>query len=333
MDYRLSKEDQEEILKDRRFSKEEFADVADKFDLITEVFVFCPEELVDEHEYGDDMNDVDYFKLLYNVYSNASDSLKVDFWIDEIFEEEAQLHVVSPNGYLYYSCNVRYDTIGIYSSEITDDFANDIRSAFEHYYHKKMSCEIELPNGMHSREIWLDIKSIKSKEFQMYKVYGQKLSSTEYVYKKDGKETICQIHVSKQGSIQNVEANAFGLELTSEFDMENTLVCGSKRSIFIAEKKAGYLEYLGGKILRLACGEIEFDVRVSIVSYDFFKNREKVAVVHRFWAEDAPRNENSEPEGFKIEILEKLTDEQLLFILAMPILRFDFSLSEFDCIM
>ncbi len=168
---------------------------------------------------------------------------------------------------------------------------------------------------------------------RLTKIYGQKSSNSEYVYKTGDEKNICRISVSKSGSMQNVEIAGLGLKFASNFDIETTLVPGIKRSIFEVDKKVGYLEYLQNKKLNLMCFDIPFDVRISPISYDFYKDGVRVAVIHRFWQEDAPRYETSEPEGFNIEIIGQLTDEQLLLVLAMPILRFDFGIDEFDCIM
>ena len=165
------------------------------------------------------------------------------------------------------------------------------------------------------------------------KIYGQKSSNTEYVYKSSDEKDICRISVSKSGSMQNVEIDGLGLKFVSDFDIETTLVPGIRRSIFEEDKKVGHLEYLQNKKLNLLCFDTPFEIRISPVSYDFYKDGILIAVIYRFWREDAPKYENSELEGFKIETNGKLTDEQLLLVLAMPILRFDFGIDEFDCIM
>ena len=86
------------------------------------------------------------------------------------------------------------------------------------------------------------------------------------------------------------------------------------------------------KKLNLLCFDTPFEIRISPVSYDFYKDGILIAVIYRFWREDTPKNENSELEGFKIEIIGKLTDEQRLLVLAMLILRLDFDIDEVDCI-
>ena len=167
----------------------------------------------------------------------------------------------------------------------------------------------------------------------LIKIYGQKISNTEYVYKTSDEKNICRISVSKSGSMQNVEIDGLGLKFASDFDIETTLVPGIKRSIFEEDKKVGYLEYLQNKKLNLLCFDTPFEIRISPISYDFYKDGTLIAVIYRFWWEDAQKYENSEPEGFEIEIIVELTDEQFLLVLAMPILRFDFGIDEFDCIM
>lgn len=165
------------------------------------------------------------------------------------------------------------------------------------------------------------------------KIYGQKISKTEYIYKSHDGKNICRISVLESGSMQNVEIDGLGFKLASDFDIETTLVPKIKRSIFDADKKVGHLEYLQNKKLNLMCLDVAFDIHILPISYVFYKDGIQVAVIHRFWRKDIPRYENSEPKGFKIETIEELTDEQLLLILAMPILRFDFGIDEFDCIM
>lgn len=166
----------------------------------------------------------------------------------------------------------------------------------------------------------------------LIKIYGQKSFNTEYVYKSSDEKNICRISVSKSCSMQNVEIEGLGLKFVSDFDIETTLVPGIKRSIFNEGKKIGHLEYFGGKKLKLMCEEITFDVFISSVSYDFYKDKNKIAVINRFWREAAPLSELDKLSVFSVEVIENLSNEELLFILAMPILRFDFSINELDCI-
>lgn len=163
--------------------------------------------------------------------------------------------------------------------------------------------------------------------------YRQISSNTEYIYKnKDGK-SICRILVSKSGTLQHLVIEGTGLELASDFDMETTLVAGIKRNIFSEEKRVGYLEYLGNSSLKLVCGETIFEISVSVDSYDFYKDKKHTAVIRRFWRKDASAYEPDELPDFPIEVAENLSDEELLLVFALPVLRFDFSVNEYDCIM
>ena len=114
--------------------------------------------------------------------------------------------------------------------------------------------------------------------------------------------------------------------------MEATLVSGIKRNIFSEEKRMGYLEYLGNRNLKLVCGETIFEISVSVDSYDFYKDKSHTAVIRRFWRKDASAYEPDELPDFPIEVTENLSDEELLLVFALPVLRFDFSIDEFECI-
>lgn len=166
----------------------------------------------------------------------------------------------------------------------------------------------------------------------LIKIYGQKSSNTEYVYKTGDEKNICRISVSKSGSMQNVEIAGLGLKFASDFDIETTLVPGIKRSVFNEDETVGYLEYLGGKNLELMCKGTTFDISISPIYYDVYKDNKKIAVIHRFWREDASLHELDCLPGFPVEVIEDLAGAELLFVLAMPILRFDFSINELDCI-
>ena len=162
--------------------------------------------------------------------------------------------------------------------------------------------------------------------------YGQKNGNAEYIYKnKDGK-SICRILVSKSGTVQHLIIEGTGLKLTSNFDMETTLISGIKRYVFSGEKRIGYLEYLGNRNLKLVCGETTFEISVSVDSYDFYKDKSHTAVIRRFWRKDAPAYEPDELPDFPIEVAENLSDEELLLVFALPVLRFDFSIDGFECI-
>ena len=167
----------------------------------------------------------------------------------------------------------------------------------------------------------------------LIKIYGQKNSNSEYVYKTVDEKNICRISVSKCRSMQNVKIEGLGLNFVSDFDIESTLVPGIKRSVCNEDEKVGYLEYLGGKNLELMCKGTTFDISVSSVYYGVDRDSKKIATIHRFWREDAPIHKLDGLPGFPVEVMEDLTDTELLFVLAMPILRFDFGIDEFDCIM
>lgn len=162
--------------------------------------------------------------------------------------------------------------------------------------------------------------------------YGQKSSNAEYVYKNKDGERICRILISKNGTAQHLVIEGMGIKLTSDFDMETTLVSGIKRNIFSEEKRVGYLEYLGNSSLKLVCGEMTFEISVSVDSYDFYKDKSHTAVIRRSWRRDAPVYEPDELPDFPIEVTENLSDEELLLVFALPVLRFDFSIDEFECI-
>lgn len=161
---------------------------------------------------------------------------------------------------------------------------------------------------------------------------GQKSSNAEYVYKNKDGERICRILISKNGTAQHLVIEGMGLKLISDFDMETTLVSGIKRNIFSEEKRVGYLEYLGNRNLKLVCGETIFEISVSVDSYDFYKDKSHTAVIRRFWRKDASAYEPDELSDFPIEVTENLSDEELLLVFALPVLRFDFSIDEFECI-
>ena len=155
MNDELSKEEQESILNERIFSSKTFAEKISHFNLNTRIYIFTPNKLLAVDE---DYTELEYFIKLHEVF-RSSKEFKTDFWIDDLFEERADLHAVSQNGYLYILCDTYRDLECEYSSKMTLEFANDICHAFEEYGGKKLICEIEPPNNRHSDETWLTIKA------------------------------------------------------------------------------------------------------------------------------------------------------------------------------
>jgi len=154
MNDKLSKEEQKSVLDERIFSSETFAKTTAQFNLNTRIYIFTPNKLLAVDE---DNTELEYFIKLHEVF-RLSKEFKTDFWIDDLFEEHADLHAVSQNGYLYISCDTYRDLECEYSSKMTLEFANDICHAFEEYCGKELICEIEPPNNCHSDETWIIIK-------------------------------------------------------------------------------------------------------------------------------------------------------------------------------
>ena len=109
----------------------------------------------------------------------------------------------------------------------------------------------------------------------LIKCYGQKISNSEYVYKTGDGKNICRISVLKSGSMQTVEIDGLGVKFASDFDIETTLVPGIKRSVFNEDKKVGYLEYLGDNNLESMCKGTTFEISVSPVYYDVYRDSKK----------------------------------------------------------
>lgn len=147
-----STEKYREILEKRVITKE-FEELTSKFDLNTDCALMVKNFYPSPEENTDGFG---YIQKLHKVFDLSNEFKTLFLRNEDFFAAHAYLHAVSKNGYLYIRHDGYWDIDLEYSSDLTENFIQDICRVFEQYYGKQVSFKLEnSPIGGES--IWLVI--------------------------------------------------------------------------------------------------------------------------------------------------------------------------------